>query len=199
MLETAANPENIEFVSYHDHDDVSPYEYIGNHKEIIGPRIGPSSANECQKIASGPIYMFIGDDILFETYGWDTKVEAAFDAVPDKIALVFFNEEGAKDPQFACIGCLHKNWIDTVGYLFKSDIIRSGDRWINDIAHHLNRKVYLNDVHIKNTDIRDVTRSEYVARAHASGHAEYYKTLKKTRNQDIELLRRFIKNFKSGV
>lgn len=142
--------------------------------------------------------MFMADDMTFETYGWDKKIEDAFDAIPDKIALVFFNEDGA-DSQFGIIGCLHKNWVDTVGYLFKPDIIRKGDRWISEIAHHLNRRVYLHDVIFKNKDIRDATRREYVAEANASNHAEYYKTLKKIRNQDIKLLRRFIENFKSGV
>lgn len=199
MLETAANPENIEFVSYHDDDDASAYEYIGNHKEVVGRRIGPSAANECQKIASGPIYMFTGDDILFETHGWDTKIEAAFDAVPDKIAFVFFNEENASDPQFGSIGCLHKNWVDTVGYFLRLDLIRKCDRWTNDIAHHVGRKVLLGDVHIKNTDIRDATRRDYMARASASGHTEYYKTLRGERDRDIALLRRCIENFRSGA
>src|SRR3989344_4010932 len=90
VLENAAEPDDIEFISYHDKDDTSIYEYVGNHKEIIGERIIQSAMfNECHKIATGPIYMFMVDDMIFDTKGWDKSVKEVFDRSSDKIIFVF--------------------------------------------------------------------------------------------------------------
>src|SRR3989344_1734753 len=86
VLENAAEPNDIEFISYHDKDDKSVYEYVGNHTEIIGDRIIQSQMfNECQKIAAGPVFMWTCDDIYFVTKGWDTIIKETFNNSKDKI------------------------------------------------------------------------------------------------------------------
>ena len=91
VLENATEPDDIEFIVYRDDDDESVYEYIGNHKEIVGERIIQSQMyNECYKIATGSIYMFLPDDMLFCTKDWDTYVKEAFDKSVDKIIFVYF-------------------------------------------------------------------------------------------------------------
>ena len=67
-LANAVNPDDVEFISYHDLDDPSKYEYIGNHKEIYGDTMTISEMmNACYAEASGDICMFIADDFLFDS------------------------------------------------------------------------------------------------------------------------------------
>ena len=115
-LTLATNPNDIEFVSYHDNDDPAVYEYIGNHKEVFGARIIQSNMyNFCYKVATGPICAFIPDDCVFYTQGWDEIIRGIFDASGDKILFVHPNDKYHRS-RFGALGFLHKNWIDTVGY-----------------------------------------------------------------------------------
>ena len=189
MLATASKPEAVEFVSYHDDDDTTIYEYMGNHKEVFGKRVGPPGTNECYKIATGPIYMFTADDIRFESHGWDKAIEDAFEQIKDKIALVHFNDHNPKNRNFGYIGCLHKNWIDSVGYFIKPDIIRRSDRWINELARGINRSIYLEDVFFRHLDIRDDdTHQVYIKRCIETKHDEYYNSQRPRLLKDINKL-----------
>ena len=138
VLETASDPSNIEFAVYRDDDDESVYEFVGNYSETKGKRIYPNAAmNECMKIGTGPIYLFMPDDIIFHTKGWDQQVLEAFEKSNDKIIFVYFKDHHA-GPKYGAIGCLHKNWVDTVGYIFHPELCRRGDVWVNEIAKRRN-------------------------------------------------------------
>jgi len=143
-LSLADNPDGIEIVSYHDSDDDTHYEYIGNHKEVIGPR-GIDifrMANECQKVAAGPIYMYTADDFYFVDKGWDTEVLESFDKYEDKIVLVCPDGRFWKNWKIGVVGFLHKNWVDTVGYLLPPyDGGQAADKWVNELAVAINRRV----------------------------------------------------------
>lgn len=198
MLNTADEPDDIEFVSYHDKDDLSVYDYVGNHKEVISDRLYNYSQmwNECQKIATGPYFMYQADDILFETKGWDTKIKDSFNKVNDKILFVCFNDQVHSEGR-ACIYCVHKNWVDAVGYLtppyFSSHL---PDNWVNDVAKGVGRRLYLKDILIRHNFINDdATHTEYVKRRADEPPWEIYKKKKKERKHDIELLQKFIKNY----
>lgn len=200
MLNTADEPDNIEFVSYHDINDDSKYEFVGNHKEVKGDRLYNYSQmwNECQKIAEGPLYMYQADDIQFLTKGWDTKVKEVFDKSKDKIEFVYFNDQH-QSPHFACIYCIHKNWVDTVGYLtppyFSS---HRPDNWVNDVARHIDRRVYLEDVIIKHIFINtDQTHLDYVKRKEEDSPYKIYADMRNQRKRDRLRLLKFIKNYGS--
>ena len=199
VLATAEKPDEIEFVSYQDDDDDSVYEHIGNFKHIVGPRVGPHiSANECQKAATGDIYMFMPDDMLIEDFGWDTKVKEAYDLYPDKILFVHFNDHRRRS-SFGNLGCLHKNWIDVVGYGMRPDIFRRGDCWINDVSRKLERRFFIRSIGVKNIDIReDETHKDFIAKSESSKCVEIYKSeaMYLEREKDVQLLQNFINNFK---
>jgi hypothetical protein len=162
-LGLADNPTNIEIVSYHDDDDTSEYKYIGNHKEIFGKRdIGIfKMANECQKIATGPIYMFTADDFYFETKRWDVAVEAVFDSCEDKILFVCPNGAFWEKWKFGVVGFLHKEWVDTVGYLLPPyHGGQAADLWINEMAVAINRRVRLFDLIVNHSNCKDEVHRE---------------------------------------
>lgn len=200
VLNNASNPNDLEFIVYRDNDDESIYEYVGNYKEIRGKRIyTAASVNECQKVATGPIYLLMADDIIFENKGWDEKVNDVFDKSPDKIIFVYFNNHYQRS-NFGAIGCLHKNWVDAVGYLLHPDLCRGNDIWINEVARKINRMAYINGVGYKDLRItEDQTHTEYIEEALRSKWSERYDSegMKAARDRDAQLLQSFINNFKN--
>ncbi|MDO8657707.1 MAG: hypothetical protein Q7K55_03130 [Candidatus Levybacteria bacterium] len=160
---TVSDKNNVEISIYRDDDDNSEYEYSGNYKLIKGKRIFPDAAyNECQKVATGPIYIFSPDDMLFLTPGWDKAMEDAFNKSRDKIIFVHLNDDYARS-NYGIVGGIHKNWVDTVGYFFNPTMCRGGDVVINRISKALGRRVMLRKAHIKDTKmLTDKTHTEYM-------------------------------------
>lgn len=149
---TAHAPENLEFVIRLDDDDpttvhphLTQYREQSSVKLLTGPRTTLSAYwNECWRVARGPIFAQMGDDIVFRTQNWDQMVLDAFDAVPDKIALVHGDDGGSNGKNFATHGFLHRHWTDTLGYFtapyFSSDF---GDSWLMDLAERVGRRRYI--------------------------------------------------------
>lgn len=194
-LETAFEPNDIEFVSYHDHDDTAVYEYVGNHKQVIGPRIIQSHMfNMCQKVAKGPIYMFMVDDMVFETKGWDAKVKEVFEASDDKILFAYPSDGIPRHAGFGVVGFVHKNWIDTVGYLLPPYFVAwYADNWINALAGRIDRRVYLDQVNLKHTSLFDGEVSkDYTEVINNSKKIYYSKERHDERERDAMLLQAFI-------
>jgi hypothetical protein len=200
VLSTVSNPADIEFVIYRDDDDDSVYEYFGNYKEIRGKRIyADPSVNECSKIATGPIYMFTCDDVVFDYKDWDKEVYKAFDLHPDKIMFLYFTDHIIRS-RHGAIGCLHKNWIDTVGYLFNPALVRRGDMWINELAKRLHRRVYTNAIGYTNMLVQtDTTHEEYKVEIEKTNNLKQYysQEMREARERDIRALQGFIDNFKT--
>jgi len=204
VLDNALEPNDIEFISYHDNDDASIYEYMGNHKEVVAERINHSQTfNECYKIAAGPIYMAGADDMVFYTKDWDKSVKEAFGQSADKIIFVYANNQFTRS-SFGTVYFLHKNWIDVVGY-FTPPYFAAwySDHWINDIAKKINRRVFLRSVVIKELgvdestrQVEDKTNMEYWKRRHENNCKEIYLSKEAERGENAQLLQDFIDNFK---
>lgn len=152
----ADRPKQIEVVCYIDDDDNSYGKLDWPELKVIGgPRLHDGKVNlsikwnECWKIATGPYYGHMGDDIVFRTRGWDKKVIEAIDARPKKIAFVWGNDTSPESDRhiFGTHGFVHKNWTDVIGRFvppyFVSDY---NDTWFNDVAEALHVRTYLPDV-----------------------------------------------------
>lgn len=148
-LDTAEG--SIECVAYIDNDDPS-YDYLDmpNLVRVYGARIVLSSMwNRCQEEANSEYYMHCGDDLIFRTKGWDTKIVNAFPE--DKIAFVHGRDGSPQDDvRFGTHGFLHKKWVDTVGYFvppyFSCDY---NDTWLNDVSNMIDRHIFVEDVLIE--------------------------------------------------
>lgn len=153
MAQSAVNTAEgeVEIVCYIDEDDpkLEEYKSLGGITLFTTKRTILSKYwNMAYQKAKGPIYMHCGDDLIFRTPGWDTKVKEMFDQYPDKIAFVYGND-GHPRPEraesFGTHGFLHKNWVEAVGYFvppyFSSDF---NDTWLNDVAEMIGRKQYVN-------------------------------------------------------
>jgi hypothetical protein len=145
---TATRPDLVELVTYVDEDDPS-YDNLKLDIEWVkvrGPRelggvVGNLSAmwNKCYDVCRGDIIQHCGDDLVFETSGWDTVVCTAFDAVPDRILLVT-GMDGIQDPaNLATHAFISRTWVETAGLfppIFSSDY---NDRYISDVAQLIGR------------------------------------------------------------
>lgn len=193
VLHTANNPDNVEFVIYKGDDDDTPYEYFGNHKILVGKNMGfDGGIDRCQEEATGPIYGFFPDDVIFETKGWDDMVEKAFEDSKDKILFVFpyDNISGSK---YASVGFLHKNWIDTVGHFLCPELVRRGDVWLNRVGKAIGRMHCIREMRINNINIHtDETHEDYKKVIAENNTIQRYRDLGDKRKEDIRKLQEFI-------
>jgi len=199
-LETAEG--EIECVMYIDEDDDS-YEdtVLPGLVKVYGPRVVLSRMwNRCYEEASGEYFMHCGDDNIFQTKGWDTKIKEAFP--DDKIAFVHGRDGSPQDNnQFGTHGFLHKNWVDAVGYFvppyFSCDY---NDTWLNDVSDMIGRHIFVEEVLIEHMhpvwgkrDSDDSDR-ERIERGQRDGVKDLYESKLKERETDAEKLREAVLN-----
>ena len=151
---TVSSLKKVELLFYVDDDDILSIPAITELQDTIkgltlkyrqGPRITLTQCwNELLPDVDGDLVMQGNDDIIFRTGSWDVMVEDKFKASTDKILLVHGSDDGMHFGNFAPHGIVHKRWVDAVGYFippyFSSDY---GDKWLNDVANELGRRVYL--------------------------------------------------------
>lgn len=199
----------IELVFYADSDEPRMTEYadqIGGSDVnfIVGPRVVLSECwNRCAEKATGDVLMQCGDDIIFRTIDWDTRVLAEFDQVPDKILLVH-GEDGIQHEGVATHGFLHRTWMEVVGYfvppLFASDY---NDLWLTEVANALDRKRYLPDVYtehmhpVAGKGPMDQTHQERMARHRTEDCDAIWRNTADQRAVDATKLRRWIDDFQA--
>jgi glycosyltransferase involved in cell wall biosynthesis len=121
IVDTAEHPEDIELIIAVDDDDAS-YEGLGFKSAPAVTWLNTQRKvlseywNECYGLAQGDILMHCGDDIVFQTKGWDTVVKDTFDLYDDKIVFVFGNDGSgptAHDGRFGTHGFIHRKWVET--------------------------------------------------------------------------------------
>lgn len=196
----------IEFFFYIDNDDPARHvtidimNYCGAHW-IMGERITLSDMwNELADAATHDILMHCGDDIVFRTSGWDTRVVETFESHPDKLILVH-GDDGFQHDQVATHGFYHRNWIEVLGRFvppyFSSDY---NDLWLTEVANALGRRVYLPDVYTEHMHPAagkgelDQTHQERLARHERDQVDALYISLADARARDVALLREAIES-----
>jgi len=150
-MRTAAGP--IEVVAYQDEDD-HPYAPLPGVTYVRGPRQLTDEGlvqmaglwTRAWEAATGDIAMLAADDIVFETDGWDLRVEAAFRTVGDRIVMVCTSNGQDDRPLLPFVS---REWIDAVG--FTPDDLQGwfADEHIWSMAAEVGRAIFLNDVMIR--------------------------------------------------
>jgi hypothetical protein len=141
-LETAQS--EVEIMIYLNDDDEKLEEYrdtLSQKYYEIGPDRSPVySWNLMAEKSRGDICFLISDDAQFQTNNWDQKIESAFDKYPNKIACVYPALKEINDSFYNAHYCLHKNWINTVGF-FACPLFwwYFADVWTRNVALKLNR------------------------------------------------------------
>ena len=199
---TATHPRQIEVVAWIDEDDPTKLDYpVSKHghvqiRYLTGPRsLLSDNWNSCAYHANGNIFMHCGDDITFDTPGWDQMVRQEFARSDDKILFVYGNDLGPHGETFGTHGFLHRRWTETVGYfvppLFSSDW---NDVWLNDVAKMISRHRLLPFItehhhYTFGKAERDQTHHEREERGARDDVVTLYKRTEKKRKQDAEKLK----------
>jgi hypothetical protein len=199
-VENAAHPLHLEFVVRLDHDDpalpaYSQPEFAGV-RYLTGERCLLSDAwNECYAAASGEIVMHCGDDITFNTPGWDGMVMAEFAVCPDKILFVHGDDLGPHGHDLGTHGFVHRRWVEEIGYflppIFSCDW---ADVWLTEVADELGRRRFLPFVtehhhYTFGKAERDETHAEREERGERDNVKMLYQQTKGFRDRDVRKLR----------
>ena len=205
VIETSFNPQEILCYVADDDDSYDP-SVFPEARFVNGPRLIMSDLwNALLPHAKGDIYMLCADDVLFRTYGWDLVVEAAFEAVPDKILLAFGDDGSPSGKIFSTLPFVHKRWVEVVGYFtgpgFSADF---SDTWPFDVATMIERTKLLpifteHCHHAWGKAGKDLVYQENDARYKRDRPDLLYKQRLPERERDAEKLRKAIEEFQCGV
>jgi hypothetical protein len=215
-VDTAADPEALEFVFYVDDDDPTGdqvralAEPGGPGPDVIVIRDRPLNHtegltlshgwNRCAHQAGYDILMHCGDDIRFRTGSWDLTVVDAFAEVPDHIVFVH-GRDGHQPDTFGTHGFIHKMWVETVGYFvppyFRCDW---NDTWLNDVANMIGRRrlVPILTEHLHpawGTRPLDPTDHARMAAGQADNVDQIYRDKLPERERDAAKLRQIIQRY----
>lgn len=205
-LETALQPNLIEFVFYVDYDDQPSGDAIERAAAagvrmfmIVSERIVLSEMwNVCARAAHADIMMHCGDDIVFRSERWDEYVLGEFENYPDGIVLVH-GRDGYQDERLATHGFRHRNWMNAVGNFvppyFSSDY---NDTWVTEVADALGRRCYLPAIYTEHMHPvvgkgpLDQTHQERLARHAQDDPGAIYAKLANVRQEEVRILQEFI-------
>lgn len=162
--------------------------------------------NVLAKNSSEEILAMIGDDMLFETPGWDTQIIEEFQNTNHKdLFLVHCNDmlhgPGNKfhdrEPQ-AVNSFIFRTYYDILGYYtrdeFKHQFI---DTWLNDTFKMLGRKKYLHHIKIRHNHfsqggIYDETTKRLRDVSNYKECSLLYKNLKHEHLKEVNILKSFL-------
>ena len=200
LYSTVAHQRFVEVLVRLDNDDPKLGEYLKLEQPVSfyhGPRdLLSKNWNDIAGFAKGDIFLHAGDDITFDTPGWDQKIRDTFDRFPDRILFAYGDDLGPNGQTFGTHGFVHRRWVETVGYflppLFSSDW---NDVWLNEVAENLGRKVFVDGLvmehhhYIFGKAERDVTHAEREERGEKDDVVGLYERTGKERQMDTEKLR----------
>ena len=170
LIDTATETQtgDTEFLFYLNDDD----EKLEQYKDLLDEKhytVGPNQStcyswNLMSDKATNDIVMLMGDDVQVQTKYWDKLIADEFDRYEDKILMVVPSDGRAKgnknsgsetklwpdEPLPAAHFAVHKNWINTLGYLAPPFFWHwHVDTYTQKVARKLGRCLYLPTVTFK--------------------------------------------------
>ena len=205
LVDTATEKQKgqTEFLFYLNDDDEKLEEY----KDLLDEKhytIGPNQStcyswNLMANKASHDIVMLMGDDVQIQTQDWDQLIVDQFNKYEDKILMVVPSDGRRKGTQNlgkevklwedkplpAAHFAVHKNWINTLGYLappyFWHFFV---DSYTQKVARKLNRCLYLPTVVFKAKKMFDKTGEQVRTNLNIGNRDKF--TWSKVRDRHLE-------------
>ena len=117
---------------------------------IVGPRTTLSECwNTLWSMSCSDIFMHCGDDIIFESPHWDSRVRDIFESSKDKILFVY-GDDSIQGPRLGTHSFTSREATEILGYFvppyFKAN---HNDTWLNNIYKAIGKRVYCPDMKIK--------------------------------------------------
>jgi hypothetical protein len=108
--------------------------------------------NTLAKQNDDDIFGYIGDDMIFRTKGWDTKIKEQFNEqnLPkDQIKMVHC-WDGFQGEKLSVNAFVHRKYYEVMGYFCRPEfLINYSDSWMYQMFKAFDRKTYLQDVFIE--------------------------------------------------
>lgn len=147
--------------------------------------------------------LFVDDEAMFHTTGWDLKICDALARYPDQVALVHPND-GIHGQQAAGYFATTPTWVQVLGRLTPPMFTYGyADVWCLEVAMALGRCLHLPEVLIENLAPRlqppDLVHQQNQERAERDRPGDLYLATQAQREQDIAKLRHHIEQHLEGV
>ena len=166
VYNSASKRQNIEMLFYVDEDDPAigayksldwhaqkEYEDFKNIKFVFGnPMSVSKSWNVIADICIGDVLMMGNDDLVYETAGWDEKLDVELDKyIQDKIYVAWM-EDGINGERHCAFPIVSRDWYECLGR-FTPGTFHFGynDTWIFEVGKMLDRLHFM--PHIKATHL----------------------------------------------
>ena len=216
---TATQTGKTEFLFYLNEDDTTLEKY----KDLLDEKhytVGPNQStcyswNLMARKAKHDIVMLMGDDVQIQTQGWDNIIVNEFNRYQDKILMVVPSDGRMKGtlkydmdepnlwpdkPLPAAHFAVHKNWINTLGYLAPPFFWHwHVDSYTQKVARKLGRCLYLPTVVFKAKKMFDDTGKQVRTHLNINNRDNFVwdKVKQRHLNADINALQDFIKDQKT--
>jgi len=218
LVDTATETQKgtTEFLFYLNDDDPALEQY----KDLLDEKnytVGPNQStcyswNLMAQKAKHDIVMLMGDDVQIQTQGWDNIIVNEFNRYQDKILMVVPSDGRMKGtlkydmdepnlwpdkPLPAAHFAVHKNWINTLGYLAPPFFWHwHVDSYTQKVARKLGRCLYLPTVVFKAKKMFDDTGEQVRKHLNINNRDNFVwdKVKKRHLNADIVALEDFIKD-----
>ncbi len=154
----ADQPVLCEILFYVDNDDLTFPEEVEHRQSVRvfrGPNVWISNAHNFLYVqAKGSIFFSAGDDMIFQTQGWDSLVRETFRLIPDGIGLIFGNDLGTHAGKIATHGFFHRKWVEALGTWVQPGRGSLWDKWSTENARLLKRLFYIEGLIIEHRHYR---------------------------------------------
>ena len=171
ILDNANNKSNVIVKYYINDDDPDLKHYETNLKEmqtrygdsvqyIVGPDQSPVySWNLIAETTEADYYMLAGDEVQFKTRGWDSLIIQCKDKHPDGIFVIAaYDDRGSHTYDRCTQPFVTKEWARALGYHWNPAFIHWNiDEYTGELCKAIDRFIFLKDVVIKCTKIKDPT------------------------------------------
>jgi hypothetical protein len=98
------------------------------------------------------VFGYIGDDMVFRTNGWDTKILNEFEAsnCPSDFIKLVHCDDGYHKENLCVNAFIHETYFHVVGYLCREEfLINWSDRWLYQSFKAFDRITYMPDIFIE--------------------------------------------------
>ena len=108
--------------------------------------------NLCAKESNEEIISMIGDDMVFLTKGWDSKIieEFTYPKCPSDNFKMVYCHDGKHGEKMAVNCFIHRVYMDINGYFMREEFpVDKIDIWLQQIYNAFGRLTYKGDIHIE--------------------------------------------------
>lgn len=154
--------------------------------------------NNCWNILAAncpdDIFGYVGDDMVFRTEGWDTKILEQFNEqnLPkDQIKMVH-TWDGFQGERLSVNAFVHRKYYEVMGYFCKGDfLINYSDNWMMQMFKAFNRVKYLDSVFIEHNHWvfgkreKDATANRMLSNGNEKASDDMWAKLRPQHHEDI--------------